>query len=170
MGKKGEKFTPEQLARRRAQCRQRAIDRYWTLADRSGGPNACWPWKGPQDCRGVRDGQGYGQASLDGEHMGAYKLGYILLVGPVPKGMTLDHTCRNRACVNPKHLEPVSTRINLLRGEGNCAKNARKIHCKHGHEFTPENTYQQVRKGQIVGRGCLTCRRQSQRQGKSPIV
>lgn len=60
--------------------------------------------------------------------------------GSIPKGLTLDHLCRNRACVNPVHLEPVTNRVNILRGIGITAQNARKTHCKHGHPFTVENT------------------------------
>ncbi|NED52837.1 HNH endonuclease, partial [Micromonospora aurantiaca] len=70
-----------------------------------------------------------------------------------------DHLCRNRACVNVTHLEIVTNRINILRGETLQAANAAKTHCIRGHEFTPENTY--VKNG---GRDCRTCARERQRE------
>ena len=66
----------------------------------------------------------------------SHRVAYMLLVGAIPKGLTLDHLCRNRACCNPAHLEPVTVRVNNLRGVGICAINARKTHCKNGHDIT----------------------------------
>lgn len=70
----------------------------------------------------------------------------------IPKGMTLDHLCRNRVCVNPAHLEPVTQRENTLRGEAPSARQARQTHCKNGHEFTEANTKREGRK-----RRCRIC-------------
>ena len=72
--------------------------------------------------------------------------------GPVPAGLVLDHLCRVRCCVNPSHLEPVTDRVNILRGVGPTALNAKKTHCKHGHEFTESNTGHNAK-----GRYCKTC-------------
>lgn len=68
----------------------------------------------------------------------AHRLAYEILVGPVPAGLTLDHLCRNRACMNPAHLEPVTMRANVLRGEAPAARQARRTHCRHGHPLIPE--------------------------------
>jgi hypothetical protein len=70
---------------------------------------------------------------------------------------TLDHLCRNRACVNPDHLRPASARENVLRGTGRTAANAVKTHCDNGHEFTAENTYLDPKTG---WRQCRTCKRE----------
>lgn len=109
---------------------------------------SCWVWLGGQGK------QGYGQLRWRGSSsMGAHRVAYEELRGPVPNGLHLDHLCRNRLCVNPDHLEPVTPVVNILRGFGAHAQNARKTHCKRGHEFTPENTYL-IAGG---GRACRAC-------------
>lgn len=97
----------------------------------------CWPWRGSIGTRG------YGMFRLHsrGPVVRAHRFAYEALVGPIPAGMTLDHLCRNRACVNPAHLEPVSNRENILRGTNPAAQNARRTHCRMGHEFSAENTH-----------------------------
>lgn len=110
--------------------------------------DGCWEWTGTRT-------YGYGRFRLRGKYVQAHRLMYELLVGPIPDGLQLDHLCRNRACVRPSHLEPVTQRENILRGEGPTANNATKTHCRYGHEFTPENTYQ-VKTG---GRFCRACAR-----------
>ena len=83
---------------------------------------------------------GYGSLSRAGRTLLAHRVAYEQMVGPIPEGLTLDHLCRNRACVNPDHLEPVTMRVNVLRGVGFAGKNARKTHCLRGHAYDAENT------------------------------
>lgn len=111
-------------------------------------PNACWLWTASRYLGG------YGQLWVDGRLVPAHRFAYELLTGPIPEGLQLDHLCRVPACVNPDHLEPVTQRENILRGEAPSAKHAIKTHCPHGHPFSPENTY--VRPS---GRACRACGR-----------
>lgn len=97
-------------------------------------PDGCWNWTA------AIDPTGYGRFWLDGRMQYAHRVVYELFVEPIPEGLTLDHLCRNHACVNPAHLEPVTLGENVLRGVGISAVNARKTHCIRGHEFTDENT------------------------------
>ncbi len=96
--------------------------------------NDCWLWTGPQD----RDG--YGQMRLLGGMIRAYRFSYELHIGPIPDGLVIDHQCDTRLCVNYRHLETVTNRENILRGNGPSAKNARKTHCLYGHPFDGTNT------------------------------
>lgn len=131
-----------------------AEERFWSNVVK-GAVTDCWPWTG----RLNKKEHGYGRISVNGKSMQAHVYAYCLLVGPVPKGLELDHLCRNHLCVNPAHLEPVTHRVNSLRGISIQAINARKTHCLRGHEFTPENTAR-TREG---GRKCKACRRAAYR-------
>jgi hypothetical protein len=108
---------------------------FWTLVDRRG-PDECWAWQG----RLFPNGYGAVYVRKGEPQFLAHRVAYEASNGPIPDGLVIDHLCRNRACVNPSHLEPVTLRTNLLRGETIPATNAAKTHCIHGHEFTPENT------------------------------
>lgn len=101
-------------------------------------PNSgCWLWTG-----GLRDKKdGYGGVGWEGKVWRSHKLVYTLLVHSVPDNMDLDHLCRNRICCNPDHLEPVTRKVNIHRGEGVARHKALQTHCKHGHEFNEANTY-----------------------------
>lgn len=110
---------------------------------------ACWQWLGYVNPR-----TGYGQFQLrKGEPVLAHRMAYELFVGAIPDGAQLDHLCRNRQCVNPKHLEPVTCQENLLRGDTRAAANSAKTHCPKGHPYDEVNTYQRSN-GQ---RGCRQC-------------
>lgn len=100
--------------------------------------SGCWNWTAS------RNANGYGRLHFgaSGKMQLAHRLAYELLVGPIPDGLVLDHLCRNRSCINPDHLEPVTDRVNILRGEGWAARAARQTHCPSGHPYDEVNTYQ----------------------------
>ena len=126
---------------------ERLVARFWKNVRVTDG---CWEW-----LLSLND-HGYGQIRINRQPFRAHRLSWQIHHGPVPEGMCLDHLCRNRACVNPAHLEPVSVRENNLRGVGACASNAKKTSCRFGHLYTPENTY---RRPGFNFRECITCMR-----------
>lgn len=109
----------------------------------------CWLWTGR-----ITE-QGYGVLHGGAHVLYTHRVSYELHVGPIPEGLHIDHLCRNRACCNPEHLEPVTCRENVRRSPiALAAINARKTHCDSGHEFTPANTNLDD-KG---NRSCRACR------------
>lgn len=132
-------------------------ERLWAKVDKEGpvpehcpdlGP--CWLWTGYK-------GRGYGGIRIRGKDVRTHRFAYELLVGPIPDGLELDHLCRVRHCMNPDHLEPVTTRSeNILRGY---RARGLKNHCVHGHEYTEAST--------VMFRGkrqCRICHKQRQRR------
>jgi len=87
--------------------------------------------------------KGYGMMSLNHQAFLVHRISYELFKGSIPKGLTVDHLCKNKACQNVDHMEAISNKDNILRGNNTAARNSRKTHCIRGHEFTPENIYKQ---------------------------
>lgn len=113
----------------------------------------CWSWVGGKDHKG------YGSFQLRAKRaVRAHRFIYEQLIGPIAEGLQLDHLCRNRACCNPAHLEPVTLQENVSRGLTGKVNhmNAVKTHCPRGHAYSVENTY--VRPGGGT-RCCKACRR-----------
>lgn len=108
--------------------------------------DSCWNWTGA-----LTGGKGYGSVRHNGHTLPAHRVVYEILVGPVPFGLTLDHLCRNRRCVRPSHLEPVSNRENILRGEGVAAQASRRTHAPCGHPYNA--------KAKRGDRFCFECER-----------
>jgi hypothetical protein len=130
-----------------------ADTRFWSKVNQSDAVS-CWAWQG------ALTDKGYAMFRVTSTRkVGAHRFAYESLVGPIPEGYELDHLCRNRACVNPAHLEPVLHRTNVLRGTGPTATNATLTHCRRGHLLAGSNV--RIENG---GRRCRVCQQERSRQ------
>lgn len=122
------------------------IQRFWERVSEDG---ECLVWDKPTL-------RGYGQFWFDGKMRAAHRFAYSITIGLPEAGLELDHLCRNRLCVNPNHLEPVTPLENKIRSP---LSNISKTHCKRGHEFTDDNIVKVP-----GGKACKTCRRATWRK------
>lgn len=117
-------------------------------------PNTgCWLWTG------ALDGHGYGQLRVDGRAHLAHRLAYRAARGAHPPGLELDHLCRTPLCSNPHHMEAVSHRENMLRGNTIGARFAARDACSAGHPFDEIQSYTNK-----YGRICRTCRQRRSKE------
>lgn len=121
-------------------------ERFWKKVQKTEG---CWLWTG-----GPLSQYGYSHFWDGKRRVPAHRWSYERLVGPIPAGLQIDHLCRTRHCVNPAHLEPVTSRENTMRGEGVCARNAARRTCPAGHPY--DMTL--IQEGRPVRR-CRECRK-----------
>lgn len=115
----------------------------------------CWLWLGHR----MKNRYGekvYGQVKYRGRTRGVHVVLYEGLVGPIPIGLELDHICKNTACANPKHLEPVTHTENVRRGNAGLFHST-KTHCPSGHEYTVDNIYWDIDRKGRKGRKCRKC-------------
>ncbi len=125
------------------------IERFISKIDFGDDDECCWLWTASKNTKG------YGHFRLDGKVVGAHRVAYELWVGSIPQGLEIDHLCRTPPCVNPAHMEPVTRRINVLRGVSFAAVFARRTHCGNGHLLSGKNVYIDPHGARI----CKICRR-----------
>lgn len=135
------------------EMREALPQRFW---DKVRFTDSCWLWTA------YIGATGYGKFRM-GRTQLAHRVAYAALIGPIPAGLTLDHLCRVKSCVNPAHLEPTTIRENNLRSPRSLISVAvAQTACINGHEFTEENT----RTRRVNGRDqreCRTCVRARKR-------
>lgn len=119
------------------------------------------------------DAKGYGQFYFEGTQRRSHRVSYMMFVGPIQDGLTIDHVkargCQFKDCVRPAHLEAVTSRENTLRSGNMAAIHARATHCPAGHEYTEENTYILKRPGGRTARQCKTCTKANRTRGAWPL-
>lgn len=129
---------------------------FWSRVEKSDG---CWEWTGSKTA------QGYGNVRLPtGTNGYAHRVAYTLAIGEIPAGKVLDHLCRNRSCVRPDHLEPVSQRENVLRGAS--AYGPLKTACPHGHDMTDATNVYARPDGSKVCRSCARAQNDQRRMAR----
>lgn len=125
------------------------LTRFWSMVKITSS-DGCWEWTGYISI------DGYGTFKADGKIRKAHRVSYELFIGEIPEGLQIDHLCRNRRCVHPYHMEPVTYKENQLRGIGTIAVvNSAKTHCPAGHEYSVANT----RYFKSGSRACIECSR-----------
>ncbi len=118
-------------------------DRFWAKVDKATGPDDCWTWTGSKNHRGYGLFSKYGCYSPT-----AHRTAWMITRGSIPEGLQLDHLCRNKECVNPAHLEPVTGHENMKRAV------ASRTTCRRGHPFVADNIYMENPRKRV----CRTCR------------
>lgn len=117
----------------------------------------CWTWTAKLDIGG------YGCTKIRSVSHKVHRLMYAWLVEPIPldfRYLQLDHLCRHRDCGNPVHLELVTPRVNVLRGNTIVANNLTKTHCPQGHPYSGKN----LKTGKDRRRLCWTCQRKARKE------
>ena len=128
--------------------------------EKSGGENGCWEWTGALNKRGYPSGAG--ETGTRG--LPAHRIAYEWMVGPIPADSELDHLCRNRRCVNPHHLEPVTHSENLRRIRRVGPFQLRR-YCKKGHALVGSNARMWSNGGGLREVRCYECHRAGESRG-----
>lgn len=152
--------------------------RFWSKVVPTG---FCWEW------HGSKSKKGYGQATFAGKNRQAHRVAYELLVGPIPEGLTLDHICRAHHCVNPDHLEPVTSAENVRRYWATLSAqttplasvdelaarrkvvlgaDGKMIQCCRGHRVDPSSILLTRRSSGSIRTRCAVCQHECQNRNR----
>lgn len=141
-------------------------ERFWAKVNKDGSipahrPDlgACWIWTAG------KDREGYGRLAIDRVAVAAHVVAYRLLIGEIPERLELDHLCRNRGCVRPHHLEPVTHQENVRRGAA-CYGDG-LTECPNGHPLDESNAYQRTDNAGIKSRACRRERDRARRLARA---
>lgn len=126
----------------------KASERFWHNVHHEA-LTGCWLWGG------YLSDDGYSKFFLAKKYRFGHRVSYLVHVGEIPIGLVIDHKCRNRSCVNPDHLEPVTNDENMRRGH-----HATKAACKWGHPLHGDNMALRSRANGKSQRVCRTCERE----------
>lgn len=132
-------------------------ERFWAKVNRKGprwkNRGCCWVWTA------TKIWGGYGHFRANGVLVLAHRWSYEQANGPIPEGLTIDHLCRRRDCVRPSHLEAVTHKINIERGNTGL-HNKSKTHCPRNHPYNSDNTFINSNGRRI----CRSCKRARERK------
>ena len=106
------------------------LNRFWDKVEIT---NSCWNWSGG------KNKAGYGRISINHVMVLAHRFIYEIMESKIPRGIVIDHLCRNRSCVNPSHMDITTIGQNCMRGDSPSAINSRKTHCGKGHQYNDNN-------------------------------
>lgn len=140
--------------------------RFWDKVNKDGPlsdlvEGKCWVWTA------CKNEDGYGQFKLRYKMIYAHRLSYTINKLSISNDLVIDHLCRNRSCVNPDHLEPVTRQENIIRGETIPSNNLTKTHCPLNHLLVPPNLVNsEAKRGR---RKCLACNRARAKYNTSKI-
>lgn len=118
--------------------------RFWSKVRKT---ETCWIWNA------FKNKGGYGHFWVNGQNVYAHRFSYEIVNGKILSGMSVDHLCRTRCCVNPGHMQIVTLTENSWRNKTS-QMNVKKTHCKRGHKFNEENTYLPPNKNERICREC----------------
>jgi hypothetical protein len=121
-------------------------------------PNGCWVWFG------AKNDSGYGVMNVNGKRERAHRVAYEAFVGPIPKGLVIDHLCREKRCVNWRHLDPVTSSVNVKRFTNSIAKLDQRAQCKNGHPINGAESVSYRKWGNFNVQYCRECVRITNRR------
>lgn len=140
---------PLQNMKARSQIPELTLKDRTTFLKKTRFGEGCWEWQSADD------GRGYGVMYVDKTPYKAHRISFQIFYGHISTELQIDHLCMNKRCVNPKHLEQVTQKENLRRGNALSSVYSRRTHCKRGHKLGGDNVTPSAMKRGV--RSCRAC-------------